>query len=1332
MKRTGRHPIWSWVIHTPWVLATLAVLAVIIFFGSGAGNPLLKRALIQRIEAATGGKTEVGSLSIRWLSLRATIKGLVIHGKEPKEMEPLAVVDEIDVALRVDSFLRRKVSLDQLTIIRPRIHIRVEPSGASNVPTPRRSASSSKTNPETLFDLRARQVRIADGWVLYNDVRAPLSLEGGDLQFALKAGGDIERPLYAGTLEWQAVRLTARRYIPAPIRVSAKFTLWREGFALEQGVLTVGHSHFDAQAEVAGWTNPRLSYKYRGWLELLDVQEIFREPQVPTGHVDLHGEGTVAGGKVSGTGSYSTDNLALYFQDFHAKGLVSRASYKLDEKGAELPDFMAGAMGGYVKGKVTLRFDGMQFRAVTHMDDVRLAQVLPAIEHKSFPIDELHWDATLSADSVATWTKAFRKFEVSGNMHFDPPDAPYPNHQPVTADIEGRYRDEPGILDVESAEFGLPSSRISVSGRLAPHSTDLDLQFETGALETYRDFIHGLEDVRSDSAEGRKVISGSVRWDGRITGDMERPTFAGHTRGERVRYDGVALDSLEGDLTYSPSRMSFKRAKAQRGEMSAAVDVDLELTDWTFLASNHWSGEVDLEQAPLDNLQQLIGTSYPAHGKISGQFRGQGTGNDPNLAGLFDLAEADVYGVAFNRLRGQLSVAPDEARIANAELRFFPTGKEAGQGAGIITGSVGYRFKEQSISADLVGASLPLQNFEALQVPRLPVGGQLSFKMKVNGPVKAPQGGGTFRVVDLRVGQDVIGSFEGSLTSDGQAARLDVRSAMTTGDVSGGLTLVLSDPYAISGKISIRNIDLDPFLMTALHVRKFTGHGVADGDISVSGSLKHPEGIVADANFSRLAINYAKVELINEGPVHFRSSKQSLEIETAKLKGANTNFEVAGAVRFTGSRALSLRLNGTADLRLLAGLFPDLDIRGPAQINTSLEGTVDRPRITGKVHIDNASARSVDFPTGLSAIKGDIVFDATRAFFNDMTAEAGGGTLQISGGVNYAETVVRYDVSVRSDRMRIRYPEGMSWLVGGALRLAGTPQSALLSGRVTIERVTLAGGLEVAATLVSTKEGISGPTASSSFLRNLQFDVEAVSAPDARVEWTNAELRAEANLRVRGTWEHPIILGHIHVLSGDLYFAGNRYRVTRGDINFANPFRLDPVMNVEATTTVQQYEITLNFNGPSSKLTLAYRSDPPLPANDIITLLAMGQTSSEATARSGGTQNSSAGATALLSEAISSQVGGRLERLFGITRLRIDPGLATVGSTSSSQTAAARVTVEQQVARNLTITYVSNVGSTQQQVIQVEYNVNRNVSIVALRDQNGTFGIDIKIKKRFP
>ena len=1332
MKRNTRHPIWSWIIHTPWVLAVIGILSVIAFFGSGAGNPLLSRLITRRLESMTGGKVELRGLSVQWLAMHATLKGLVIHGKEPKSSEPLFFAEEVQAGLRIDSFWGRKVSLDELLVQKPHVHVRVEKDGSTNVPAPPHPSSANKPVRDTLFELHIRRLLLEDGWILYNDVKTPLAVRGGDLKLSLDAGGTLEHPLYLGNLDWHTVQFASKRYGPLPVSVSAKFTLWRDGFAIEQGVLTAGRSHLDAQAEMNNFAKPEWSFRYRGWVDLLDIRETLREPMVPTGRVDLRGEGQFAGGQFKGSGSYSGQNIALPYDDFHATGLTSRGSFRIDNHGLEIPDFFAGAFGGSVTGRVTLRFDGLQFRADTRVRNVRLAGVLPAIEHHGFPIDELHWDAMMTADTVETWSGPFQHFEISVTTVWDAPEHVADRHQPVTAAWKFRYRYDPNILAIDSGEFETPSSRGNIDGVLAPNRSTLSLKFETGALETYKDFIDALGGVKPGSREAAKPISGSVRWDGKILGPSDGRTFQGHVRGERMRYDGVFLNSLDGDLTYSPRELSLAHGHARHGEMGTDIEGSLSLTDWSFLPENQWTADVNFEKVPVEGMEQLIGWTYPVSGLLTGQFHGRGTRAEPSVTGLFDLADGKVYGLSFNRLRGQLNLLPDEVRVANAELRFFPPGKENERGAGIITGSAGYRYADQTISADLVGAALPLENFEKLQSAHLPVGGQVSFKLRANGPVKAPLGEGTIRVVDLRVGQEVIGSFDGNLTSDGRTAHLELGSAMTTGEISGGYTLGLADPYPLSGKISIKNIDLDPFLLTALHLEKFGGHANADGDISMNGSLKKPESIVVDASFSRLALTYANVRLENVGPIHFRSSKENLEIDPATLRGTDTNFQISGSVQFAGRRAIAMRLNGALDLRLISGFVAGVDARGPAQINASIEGTLDRPRITGRVHIEKASARAVDFPTGLSNINGDLVFDATRLYFESVSAEAGGGTLHLSGSVSYAESPLRYDVSLRSDRVRIRYPVGMSWLLGGSLRLTGTPTGGVLSGRVMIERVTLTQGLEVAGMLVSAKEGITGPSTSSPFLRNLQFDVEAVSAPDARMEWPGAELQAEANLRVRGTWEHPILLGHIHILSGELYFAGNRYRVSRGDLNFANPFRLDPVLNVEATTTIQQYEITLNFNGPASKLTLAYRSDPPLPANDIVTLLALGQTSSEATARSGGTtQSGTAGASAILSEAISSQLGGRLERLFGITRFRVDPGLAGVGSTGSEQNAAARITVEQQITRNLTITYVSNVSSTQQQVIQVEYNVDRNVSIVGLRDQNGTFGIDIKIKKRF-
>src|SRR5208337_1102889 len=127
-------------------------------------------------------------------------------------------------------------------------------------------------------------------------------------------------------------------------------------------------------------------------------------------------------------------------------------------------------------------------------------------------------------------------------------------------------------------------------------------------------------------------------------------------------------------------------------------------------------------KVPLAALEQLGGWKYPVQGLLTGQFHGRGTRAEPMLTGLLDVADAEVYSVPFNRLRGQLTVLPDEVRLSNAELRFFAPGTEKTGGAGIVTGTVAYRFADDSLTTDLVGASLPLANFGKIRATKLPLG----------------------------------------------------------------------------------------------------------------------------------------------------------------------------------------------------------------------------------------------------------------------------------------------------------------------------------------------------------------------------------------------------------------------------------------------------------------------------------------------------------------------------------------------------------------------------------------------------------------------------------
>ena len=57
-----------------------------------------------------------------------------------------------------------------------------------------------------------------------------------------------------------------------------------------------------------------------------------------------------------------------------------------------------------------------------------------------------------------------------------------------------------------------------------------------------------------------------------------------------------------------------------------------------------------------------------------------------------------------------------------------------------------------------------------------------------------PLAEGSFRVVDLQIGEAVVGSFDGDLNSDGKEARLKLKSAMSTGSISGEISVGWADP----------------------------------------------------------------------------------------------------------------------------------------------------------------------------------------------------------------------------------------------------------------------------------------------------------------------------------------------------------------------------------------------------------------------------------------------------------------------------------------------------------------------------------------------------------
>jgi translocation and assembly module TamB len=176
--------------------------------------------------------------------------------------------------------------------------------------------------------------------------------------------------------------------------------------------------------------------------------------------------------------------------------------------------------------------------------------------------------------------------------------------------------------------------------------------------------------------------------------------------------------------------------------------------------------------------------------------------------------------------------------------------------------------------------------------------------------------------------------------------------------------------------------------------------------------------------------------------------------------------------------------------------------------------------------------------------------------------------------------------------------------------------------------------------------------------------------------------------------------------------------------------RIDPTIDLDATARIETYDITVGLHGTAENFKPTYRSEPPLTEPDIFALLALGRTQEESQLYS--EQQVQAGTdpttSALLGGALNATVSSRVSKLFGGggSSVKIDP--AFVGTLGNS---AARITVQQQLSRQITLTYATNVNSEAEQLIGFQYNFSPTLSVVAQRDESDVFSVVFKVRKRY-
>jgi autotransporter translocation and assembly factor TamB len=226
---------------------------------------------------------------------------------------------------------------------------------------------------------------------------------------------------------------------------------------------------------------------------------------------------------------------------------------------------------------------------------------------------------------------------------------------------------------------------------------------------------------------------------------------------------------------------------------------------------------------------------------------------------------------------------------------------------------------------------------------------------------------------------------------------------------------------------------------------------------------------------------------------------------------------------------------------------------------------------------------------------------------------------------------------------------------------------------------------------------------------------------------TLGRLRTRFDLTISGNIYNPVLFGDIEVIDGNVELQDRTFEVVHGRISFFNPAIIEPYINFQVETFIKDYRVTIKAEGLANRdlsgLDLDLTSSPPLPPEDVMTLISLGDSFQRTYHYD---QSRSQGTASLLTFTLSEEAQKSAKRLFSIDQFRLDPYIL-----GSSSEVAARLTVGKRLGRNFFIQYATNLSTERKDIVRMEFEVSRDLSIVGMRDENGRLSIDLKIHKRF-
>ena len=909
--------------------------------------------------------------------------------------------------------------------------------------------------------------------------------------------------------------------------------------------------------------------------------------------------------------------------------------------------------------------------------------------------------------------------------------------------------------DMEITEKAISYSATAQSKNSKADSSGV-IDFEKGFNLIYQAPVVDLTEL-SPIADLR--IEGIAKAEGQVKGDSDWAIFNIDLNAENFVFQDYFFGQTQTKLNYKSGTLFFQelRGQVESTRFQGHLEVDL--------LQDRLRGDISLPFFRMDDIQQSVIKKVDLEDRFLGSGSGRlqlDTSFDTDLMNFIleaRLFRGNLFGEDYSDAQLSLKAVDGIVIIENAQLKKENTKLN-------LKGTIDQKL-DAKIYYEIDNGTL--QYSTLLKEFKIPISGGFKAQGTLTGPLGKPTIKLKAQLLDLIFNKkkygDPLFSFDNSKNQ--MNLQFNFPEQMD-------LLVVLPEDKSnfIFINLSVNKFDLAPLVGYFISDEP-VGRYLVETSGEVSGRLNRQN--FWDSEFSAT---------IKDVGFHYKANRinktmtTSIELKNKTLYMNDISF--VGDRQFikitqpeTSPEKTKLIVNSRLNISLFKLFTPFFErIDGTSDIRLEVEVEKQKTKLVGSAVLTDSFFKLPGFPHPFESISADMLFNQNKILINSLNGDIAGGKVIGSGELGFGnDKKLNVMINTSMEGVNINFPEGFKTKGDANVTLSGSQPPFLLSGNYKIKDG-----------LIDSKLNIGGPKKSSDFLEDLlrqdtvapmmlNLDIATENSIEVRTAIGNAMVEGyiAGDFRIYDKIDNPRIKGEAHFDKNSVIrLRDNQFQVTSSSFVFEGQSPINPKLTLRANTRVNTYDIDIFLQGRANNPLVNVSSQPPLPENQIISMLALG-TMPNQFAQTANPSDAAAAATGAAAAPVTTPNTGGVSGTLGTSSQGggFEIGTALLGSNpigreldqygvdvqfssafdDQNSAAVSKVTVRKRLGRKIQLSGSHSSGNISQTEGRLTYEIDNNLSTIfrvtdrsndlnninninAVR-QNNPVGLDLEYRLEF-